>query len=200
MVLMKYFGADGILAQNDKVLLRLQTEEDKENYIALFKENSLVANAVGDEQGKEFCEFTWEKNKEENAIYISVFDPSGKEYLGNLIIRYPDKEMPELGLDILRKYQRRRFGYNSVKLLCKTLSKEIEYFLVRVYSDNVASNALVRLLGAEEIGNEVNEFEAIITRMKSALGDAIAELPGLSKEEEKAMFDKNYIIQYRLKL
>ena len=57
-----FFLTDGFLVQNDKYILKALTEADKENYLKLYRENSIVASAsskMSDVDYDEFAEFVW---------------------------------------------------------------------------------------------------------------------------------------------
>ena len=84
-----FFLTDGLLIQNDKYILKVLNEEDKENYLNLYRENSIVTSAsskMSDVDYDEFAEFVWEKIPEEDSLYVSVFLKADYTYVGNVVM------------------------------------------------------------------------------------------------------------------
>ena len=69
-----FFLTDGFFAQNNKYILKALTEADKENYLKLYRENSIVANIsskIRDVDFDEFVEFVWGKfQKKIRFMYV----------------------------------------------------------------------------------------------------------------------------------
>ena len=196
-----FFQTDGVLAQNDKYILATLTEADKENYLKLYRENSMVAKAsskMSDVDYDEFAEFVWEKLSEEDAIYVSVFLKTDLTYVGNIVMQHPFSDIPEIGIDVLKRYQRKGIAYDTIPMFAKRVLevKIIEYFLVRIYSDNIASANLLEKLGALRIGHELSELGAVLAQMKEKQKDEYEELLTRNPDVEE-IANKNCIVQYR---
>lgn len=96
-----FFWKNGLLVQNDKYVLRAMCENDKENYLKLYRENSIVAKAsskIGDLDYDEFAEFVWEKIPEEDSIYVSIFGKADYTYVGNIVLQHLSSSTPEIVL------------------------------------------------------------------------------------------------------
>ena len=99
-----FFFKDGMFAQNDKYILKALCEEDKANYLMLYRENSIVAKTsskISDVDYDEFAEFVWEKLPEDDAIYVSVFLKDDNLYVGNITMQHLASDKPEIGMDVL---------------------------------------------------------------------------------------------------
>lgn len=176
-------------------------ENDKENYLKLYRENSIVAKAsakMSDVDYDEFAEFVWEKIPEEDSIYVSIFLKADHTYVGNIVMQHLSLSTPEIGIDVLKEYQRQGIAYETISMFTKKILeiKNIDYFLVRIYSDNLASTKLFEKLGAIRVGHELSEFGAVLAQMKENLKDEYEELLTRNPDVED-IANENCIVQYR---
>ena len=72
----------------------------------------------------------------------------------------------------------------------------IEYFMVRIYSDNESSKKLFEKLGATQIGKEPSEFMEVLSQMKKKLKEEYEEFLIRNPDVEK-IANERYIMQYR---
>ena len=196
-----FFFKDGIFAQNDKYILMALCEEDKANYLMLYRENSIVAKTFSKMSGvdyDEFAEFVWEKLPEDDAIYVSVFLKDENLYVGNITMQHLASDIPEIGMDVLLKYRRQRIAYETIPLFAKRVLElmPIEYFMVRIYSDNEPSKKLFEKLGATHIGKEPSEFAEVLAQLKESLKKEYEEILTRNPEAEKIASER-YIVQYK---
>lgn len=196
-----FFLENGLLVQNDKYVLSAMCENDKENYLKLYRENSIVAKAsakMSDVDYDEFAEFVWEKIPEEDSIYVSIFLKADHTYVGNIVMQHLSLSTPEIGIDVLKEYQRQGIAYETISMFTKKILeiKNIDYFLVRIYSDNLASTKLFEKLGAIRVGHELSEFGAVLAQMKENLKDEYEELLTRNPDVED-IANENCIVQYR---
>lgn len=166
-----FFLTDGFLVQSDKYILKALTEADKENYLKLYRENSIVASAsskMSDVDYDEFAEFVWEKIPEEDSLYVSVFLKADYTYVGNIVMQHMSLPTPEIGIDVLEEHHRQGIAYETISLFAKRVQElmPVDYFVVRIYSDNEPSKKLFEKLGAELVGKEPSEFAEALSRLK----------------------------------
>ncbi len=166
-----FFLTDGLLIQNDKYILKVLNEEDKENYLNLYRENSIVTSAsskMSDVDYDEFAEFVWEKIPEEDSLYVSVFLKADYTYVGNVVMQHMSLTTPEIGIDVLEEYHRQGIAYETIPLFAKRVQElmPVDYFVVRIYSDNEPSKKLFEKLGAELMGKEPSEFAEALSQLK----------------------------------
>lgn len=166
-----FFQTDGVLVQNDRYILRALSEADKDNYLKLYRENSIVAKAsskMSDVDYESFPDFVWEKMSEDDAIYVSVFRKKDEIYVGNITLQHLASETPEIGMDVLQEYHRQGIAFESIPLFAKRVMEimPFEYFIVRIYSKNEPSRKLYEKLGATVIGEEPSEFAVALAQMK----------------------------------
>ena len=146
----------------------------------------------------EFAEFVWEKLPEDDAIYVSVFLKDDNLYVGNITMQHLASDTPEIGMDVLLKYRRQRIAYETIPLFAKRVLElmPIEYFMVRIYSDNEPSKKLFEKLGATQIGKEPSEFAEVLAQMKEKLKEEYEEFL-IRNPDVEDVANENYIVQYK---
>ena len=127
----QYFDECHFLVQDENYVLREQLLEDKGDYYNLCKETSLLAKRMSQTAFKDFFEKQWEQRSEENAIYVSVILKTTKKYVGNIVLRELESTTPEVGIDIVEKYQRQGIAYDTLQLFLRRIKNicRIKYFL-----------------------------------------------------------------------
>lgn len=96
-----------ILIQDDRYILKKEREEDKQVYFDLYKEDSILAKGMSSDMFQDFFEKQWENRKQENSLYVSVFRRQDFAYLGNIALSNLESRTPELGIDVMKKHQRK---------------------------------------------------------------------------------------------
>ena len=196
-----FFQLDGVFVQDDKYILRAITEADKDNYLKLYRENSIVAKAsskMNDVDYESFTDFVWEKMSEDDAIYVFVFRKKDEIYVGNITLQHLSSDTPEIGMDVLQEYHRQGIALDSIPLFTKRVMEimSVEYFLVRIYSDNEPSRKLYEKLGATVIGEEPSEFAVALAQMKEKHREDYEGF--LSRNPEAEMIaNEKCIVQYK---
>ena len=100
----------------------------------------------------------------------------------------------------MKKYQRKGVAYDALKVFMKWAigAYNIEYFFVRIYSDNLASLNLFQKLCAIRIGEEPSEFQVVLNRYRERLGqDEYEEIKKRNPDMEDVA-ERLYIVQYKL--
>ncbi|MCI6008988.1 MAG: GNAT family N-acetyltransferase [Anaerostipes hadrus] len=196
-----FFLTDGLLIQNDKYILKVLNEEDKENYLKLYRENSIVTSAsskMSDVDYDEFAEFVWEKIPEEDSLYVSVFLKADYTYLGNIFMQHMSLTTPEIGIDVLEEYHRQDIAYETIPLFAKRVQElmPVDYFVVRIYSDNEPSKKLFEKLGAELMGKEPSEFAEALSQLKEKFKEEYEGFIIRNPDVEK-IADERCILQFK---
>lgn len=195
-----YFRSNEILAQDDKYILQIEMEQDKQAYFNLYSEGSIFAKRMPSDMFRDFFEQQWENRRREDSLYVSIFGVQDFVYLGNIVIRNWGTVTPELGIDIVKKHQRKGVAYDTIRMLMKWASEaynDIEYFWVRIYSDNSASLNLFKKLGAIRIGEELGEYQIFLNKFKECLGKEEYEKI-MRKNPDMEEVEERYIVQFKL--
>lgn len=126
-------------------MLRKQLSEDKEVYYNLFSEISIVKGRMEETIFRKYFEKIWVEEQSEDAIRVSVILNKDGAYVGNITLRELNSKTPELGIDVVQRYQRQGVAYNALRLfMCQVSSiSKIDYFLARIYSNNEPSSWLL---------------------------------------------------------
>lgn len=196
-----YFLEGGLFVQNEKYIMRALCEGDKMDYLKLYQENAIVTKAaltLAEIDYDEYIEYVWKNLSEDDTINVSVFQKENFVYVGNIVLRNLSSDTPEIGIDVLKKYHRQGIAFETIPMFAKRVLelRRVEYFLVRIYSDNEASTKLFEKLGVTRIGKEPSEYAAFLFQLKEKYGDLYKEILESSTESEK-IANRNHIIHYK---
>lgn len=190
----KFFSLEPILIENDKFLLTRYQNLDKELYMKAWNETFENSALLMDENLKEK---SWKDVLDsKNRLQLKIIDKATQNYVGEIMLMELDSETPEIGIQLLKKYQGHGIGTHVVRLFIDRvkLITDVDYFLVRISSDNYISQKLFEKIGATRIGEEGKEMADLFRN--------IMEKEGLQKIEEiiKGDFEKTqkYTICYKL--
>ena len=169
-----------IFAQNEKIILRALSEADKENYMNLQKSFSFNDKIY---EMEDFYNFSWKLAIDSDDLILVIFEKGTNIFIGQIMLKKLEEEIPEIGIDITEPFRKKGFGYTAISLFTTTLKERfnLQSFLIRVYNDNAASQALFHKFNVTHIGTEENEY---ITAMK-ALYDACDDVEFASKIAKK---------------
>lgn len=190
-----------VLVQNEKYILQKEREEDKQAYFELYKEDSILFKRMPYDMFQDFFEKQWADRRKEKNLYVSIFKKRDSVYLGNIVLQNIDSTTPELGIDVVKKHQRKGVAYDTLKMFVQwggQTFNNMEYFLVRIYSDNSASLNLFQKLGVTKIGEEPSEYQVFLNHFKESLGKEEYEKVKKKNPDMEDTGEGRYIIQYKL--
>lgn len=84
--------------QNQKVILRNLLSENKDDYFALYQQNSIFKKKMKKEEFRDFFEAQWKEEFGDDRLYISILEKDSGDYVGNILVyeqiksRNPDME------------------------------------------------------------------------------------------------------------
>lgn len=144
-----------ILAENDNILLKAVSEEQKNYMLSVSYECSFLKHEFENET---YRKYLWEEFINEKVANYCIYDKKTKEFVGYCGIKDLTREIPELAIELLSKYRQHGYGFQALSLLMDQFSKITgeNVFWSRVEVDNYASQALHRKLGA--VPNGMSEF------------------------------------------
>lgn len=100
------------------------------------------------------------------------------------------------------EYQRQGIAYDTLQLFMrkgKSICK-IDYFFVRIYSDNEPSKKLFRKLGAVEIGSEPSEYQVFLNHMKERMTEEEYEKIKRKNPDMERIAGQRWIGHYKIEL
>ena len=158
-----------IYATDGEYTLLSIADVDRENYVELHRQingdSTLYLNP--------YCkDIMWEQALKGEDKVFSIFDSNG-EYCGSVELQRPASDTPEIGIDLLVSKRNKGIAPKVVKMLARRAyeDKTVEYYLIRVSSNNPHSRHVFEKIGAIPIGTEEGTFKVF---MKS-LGQVVDE-------------------------
>ena len=174
------------------------TDIDKENYVELQLqingENSLFYNPVSREK-------LWnEIINDENNKYYSIFDDNG-DYCGCIELQNCKSETPEIGLNLLENKRNQGVAAKVVKLLVQMVCKErnIDYFLIKIKSDNSHSKYVFEKIGAIPIGEEDYNYTIFMKALNNFMDeDSLKKIYDSAKTYMDDDDENKFVYRYKL--
>lgn len=139
------------------IRLRPMEESDFDPYISLQKEVYFDPSLVETDKQKSYI---WDGVVNGKGCYYAIVESKDQHFLGYCSIKDRGEEIPEISIELLKKYRNKGVGYQAV---CN-LMREIEsiyhknVFLYKVEPDNYESLMLVRKLKGRPKGLERSRF------------------------------------------
>lgn len=146
---------EAFFVETDRLILCSIQEADKDKYITLSYENSILKSFFKDEQ---FIDDLWSTFMKENSFVCSIFDKETKEFIGYCSIKDMLKEVWEIAIEIKTDYHHMGYGTEALGAFLRKLSDVTDQhcFIARINYDNVVSQGLMKKIGAHPI--RVHEF------------------------------------------
>ena len=108
-----------IFVETDRLILCTIQEADKDKYITLSYENSIMKSFFKDEQ---FIDDLWSTFMKENSFVCSIFDKETKEFIGYCSIKDMLKEVWEIAIEIKTDYHHMGYGTEALSVFLRKLS------------------------------------------------------------------------------
>lgn len=145
----------GKVAEGKKVILKILTEEEKEEYLNISYTYSFVKGMYETET---FREEKWKSFLEETAFVCSIYDKVSSEYIGYCSVKDMAREDWEVAIELKPEFCRQGYGSESLCLLMNAVHRLTgrRHFRARVEIDNHPSQKLMKKLGAKP--NGISEF------------------------------------------
>lgn len=144
-----------ILAENDFVILKAISEDQKDNIMKVSYECSFAKREFENEIYRNYLQ---ESFIDENAVYYCINNKSTKEFIGYCGVKNLTKEIPELVIELLPNCRKQGYGFQALSLFMSQLAKITgeTLFRSRITIDNIASQDLHKKLGA--LPNGISEI------------------------------------------
>lgn len=128
---------------------------------------------------------------------FSLFTANG-DYCGSIELQQSDSNTPEIGIDLLESKRNQGIALKAVRLFAKKVCgiRMVDYFLIRISSNNLHSQHVFEKMGAVKIGEEETDFSRFIERFGE-----IAGKEGQDLEKYRYLFeesDDEVVYCYRL--
>lgn len=148
------FWTEGDIACEDaSITLRKVDDCDREGYMALQKEYSLMKSMLKEQA---YCDMAWNEHVEPKALMLTILKDGA--YVGYCGIKSLVHEPWEIAIELLPQWTNHGIGYQAITAMMEAISSRlgVSEFRVRIGPGNRASQKLFEKLGA--LPNGVSEF------------------------------------------
>ena len=137
--------AGEVLANTERIILKVFDGADKEDYLATVYEYSTLKFQFDED---DFQERMWNEALEDNTFMCVIKDRDGK-YLGYCGIKDLTEDDWEIAIELKSEFCGNGYGTESIILLMKKMAEitEQRFFYAKVDIDNYASQAIMRKAG-----------------------------------------------------
>lgn len=135
----------------------------------------------------------------ENKIF-SIYEENG-EYCGCIELQNFQSTTPEIGIDLLENKRKHGIATKAVRLLVQKICAEqsIDYFLIKIMSNNPHSRHVFEKMGAEFIGEEDRPFITMMKELRKYKSEEYADkMAGALKAQMNDTDDNAVVYRYKL--
>lgn len=169
---------------------------DQDLFFKAWNETFANSPLINDEQ---FKKKSWKDVLSDTSkLQLKIVDKLTQEYIGEVVLMELNMEMPEIGIQLLRKYHGQGIGTRVVNLFVNQLKSimQVEFFKVRIRSDNYISQRMFEKMGAIKVGEEGKEYADLMCELMQSMGKEKFE-KAIQKEFEST---QTYTLCYKLPL
>ena len=152
-------GRDIFAADGEFIICPI-SNADRCDYVELHRqlngEASLYLNPVS-------RDMMWEQILKNADSVFSLFTENG-DYCESIELLQPDSNIPEIGIDLLENKRNQGIAPKAVRLFAGRVCeiRKIDYFLIRISSNNSHSKYVFEKMGAIKIGEEETAFSRFV--------------------------------------
>lgn len=195
----KFWQAGDTLQYDEHISLRKVRETDRENFIELQKETSMIKSMLKEESG---CMMLWNEHIQDKSLMATI-EVNG-EYVGYCGINNLLQEQWEIAIELRKKWRCKGVGYAAINTLLFAIKSRIHKneFRVKINADNYASQRLFEKLDAVPYGiaEHILHKEEDILRCEEENLDAIDDT--LIKVAEKFGVEPrrllSHVLEYKI--
>lgn len=145
----KFWQLGEILQEAGKVVLRKVTEDDREMFLELQKETSVMKSMLKEEG---YRLMLWNEHLQDKSLMVTI-EVDG-EYAGYCGINNLSREHWEIAIELRKKWRKQGIGYTALNIFLSEMNSRIQRneFRIKIDPDNYASQGLFEKLGAVPYG------------------------------------------------
>lgn len=176
-----------IITTTDRLELREIQNSDKHFIFELADElHSASFSKENEDFRKKFNQVYWEKITSPDTFNALIFLKGTDDFVGRICMQHIDKDVPELGIDILSRHQNKGLAPESVVAFCNWYSDKykIEKTKIRIENENAHSIHVFEKLGAEYVSPTPFYEDEVLETLRQKFPDAdLSELLQLNVRE-----------------
>lgn len=183
-----------VFASDSEFTICAIANEDRSNYVELHRqlngETTLYLNPIS-------RDMMWEQILSNADCVFSLF-MANEDYCGSIELQQPDSNTPEIAIDLLECMRNQGIAPKAVRLFAKKVYeiKKVDYFLIRISSNNLHSRHVFEKMGAVKFREEETAFSRFVERFEE-----IVKKEGEDLEKYSYFFgksDNEVVYCYRL--
>ena len=176
--------------ETKRLYIRQMTDDDLDLMSLIWLERSPTLFDGDKEFQEKILSELWETTRNPSVLSYLIFLRDGGQFCGRVNMQKIDEEVPELGIDLLEKYQNQGYGPETITAFANWYGENhhVSEIKVRIMAVNTRSTHVFQKLGAEYL-QEDSSFSAAIKRLAE-------ELP----EKREAIMRDLSVREYILKL
>lgn len=173
-----------IFASDEDFIICNISEADRSDYVELHRqlngEASLYLNPISKDM-------MWEQLLDNADSVFSLFTRKG-DYCGSIELQQPNSNTPEIGIDLLEEKRNQGIAPKAVRLFARRVYeiRKVDYFLIRISSNNHHSKHVFEKMGAVKIGEEETDFSRFVEKFRKT-----AEEDGQDLEKFRHLFGES---------
>ena len=187
-----------IYAAGDGYILYLLSDIDRDNHVELKRQvngdNTLFLNPATKD-------IMWNVAiRRDKDILFSIYEENG-EYCGCIELQNFRSTTPEIGIDLMESKRNHGIAAKAVRLLVQKVCAEqsVDYFLIKIMSNNPHSRHVFEKMGAEFIGEEDRPFIAMMKEINdSAIKEKLNSMADVIKAQMNDTDDNAVVYRYKL--
>ena len=133
-----------VFVEDEKYVLSRYEAAEQDLYLMAWNE---IFESTPVSHDEKFKQKSWDDVLSDTTkLQLKIIDKLTQEYVGEVTLMKLDTEAPELGIQLLRKYQSQGIGTRVMNLFVDKLKSvmRVEFFSVRIFSDNHVSQKCLR--------------------------------------------------------
>lgn len=172
-----------VIATTERLIIRQIEDGDQELIYNLSQESSLISNLPKeDEFVKIYRKVCWDETNSPNTYNGMIFLKENGAFIGKVCMQYIGRNLPELGIDVMKVHQNHGYGPEAIIAFCNWYSATFGLTEVkaRISVDNAHSIHIFEKLGAEYDKATSYFSQDVLAVLKEKLPDS--DLSELSQE------------------
>ena len=163
-----------IFASDEDFIICNISEADRSDYVELHRqlngEASLYLNPISKDM-------MWEQLLDNADSVFSLFTRKG-DYCGSIELQQPNSNTPEIGIDLLEEKRNQGIAPKAVRLFARRVYeiRKVDYFLIRISSNNHHSKHVFEKMGAVKIGEEETDFSRFVEKFRKTAEEDVQDL------------------------
>ena len=177
------------IAATERLTIRQIEDGDQDLVYNLSQESSLMSNLPKEDEYVEmYRKVCWDETNSPNTYNGMVFLKDNGEFVGKICMQHTDRNLPELGIDVMREHQNHGYGPEAIVAFCNWYSATygLRVVKVRISEENAHSMHIFEKLGAEYDKATSYLSENALNALREKLPDA--DLSVLSQNSVRDYF------------